>query len=117
YPTFVELGNGKNPAGYQLDGVSLAPLLTQGQAPARQNLFWHYPSETGKWKPRMSSAVRQGDYKLIQFYAKPRVELYNLKADPSEKNDLAAQMPDKVKELQQLLDTWKKEVNAEKPVL
>ncbi|WP_082893631.1 sulfatase [Rufibacter ruber] len=117
YPTFVEFGKGKNPAGYKLDGVSLAPFLTKGQTPNRETLYWHYPSETGKWKPRMASAVRKGDYKLIQFYAKPRVELYNLKADPGEKKDLAEKMPDKVRELQQLLTNWKTEVNAEEPVI
>jgi hypothetical protein len=42
-------------------------------------------------------------------------ELYNIKDDPSEKNDLAATIPGKVNELKLLLDNWKKNVNAEEP--
>ena len=65
----------------------------------------------------MASAVRKGDYKLLEFYLNKRYELYDLKSDPSEKNDLAKQMPGKVNELKLLLDQWKKEVNAEAPDL
>jgi arylsulfatase A len=65
----------------------------------------------------LSSAVRQGDYKLLQFYAKPRVELYNLKNDPGEQNNLADKEPAKVAELQKKLEAWKQEVRAEAPVL
>jgi antitoxin component HigA of HigAB toxin-antitoxin module len=63
----------------------------------------------------MASAIRKGDHKLIYFYLDKRYELYNIKDDASEKNDLAAAMPGKVNELKLLLDTWKKNVNAEEP--
>ena len=65
----------------------------------------------------MASAVRKGDYKLLEFYIDKRVELYDLKNDPGEKNNLAAIMPAKVKELKKLLNEWRKEVHAEEPVL
>ncbi|MBA2760951.1 MAG: sulfatase [Segetibacter sp.] len=113
YPTFLEAAGGKNSTGNILDGVSLMPLLTNKKAPERDAMFWHYISETGKWKPRMASAVRKGDLKLIEFYQDKRLELYNIKNDPSEKNDLAKTMPEKVKELKLVLDNWKKSVNAE----
>src|SRR3546814_15800048 len=61
------------------DGENLMPLLTGKRAPRRDAFFWHYPSETGQWKNRMSSAVRKGDYKLLEFYVDGRQELYNLK--------------------------------------
>jgi arylsulfatase A len=117
YPTFLEVAGTKNAQGNLLDGVSLVPLVTSNKAPQRDELFWHYPSETGKWKPRMASAVRKGDYKLIEFYLSKKLELYNIKNDPSEKNNLAETMPDKVKEMKKILDNWKKEVNAEEPDL
>lgn len=115
YPTFLDMAGSKNNNGNVLDGVSLLSLLTNKKAPQRDELYWHYPSETGKWKPRMASAVRKGDFKLIEFYLVKRYELYNLKADPSEKNNLAASMTGKVEALKKLLDNWKKEVNAEAP--
>jgi arylsulfatase A len=115
YPTFLDVAGAKNPAGNIVDGVSIMPLIKHNQAPERDAIYWHYPSETGKWKPRMASAVRKGDYKLLEFYLDKRFELYNIKKDPSEKNDLAATMPDKVKELKLLLENWKKDVSAEEP--
>jgi arylsulfatase A-like enzyme len=105
----------KNNAGNLIDGVSIVPLITKKQAPKREAIYWHYPSETGKWKPRMASAVRKGDYKLLEFYLDKRYELFDLKKDPSEKNNLVKSMPGKVKELKILLDNWKKNVNAEEP--
>jgi arylsulfatase A-like enzyme len=117
YPTFLEVAVTKNIAGNLLDGKSLVPLLTKNAVIQRDALFWHYPSETGKWKPRMASAVRKGDYKLLEFYLDKRVELYDLKKDPGEKNDLAATMADKVKALKQLLDRWRLDVKAEEPNL
>jgi uncharacterized sulfatase len=51
--------------------------------------------------------VRQGDWKLIEFHEEQkRTELYNLVRDPFEKEDLAAQSPDKVKALAGALDQW-----------
>jgi arylsulfatase A len=117
YPTFLEVAGTKNPEKNVVDGKSIVPLITKNKAPEREALYWHYPSETGKWKARMATAVRKGDYKLIQFYQNKRYELYDLKADPSEKKDLVAVMPEKVNELKALLDNWKKEVNAEEPDL
>lgn len=117
YPTFIEMAGVKQAKGHLLDGQSILPLLAKGKEPQREALYWHYPSETGKWVPRMASAIRKGDYKLIEFYVDGRKELYDLKNDPSEKNNLAASMPEKVKELKKMLDQWKREVNAEAPVL
>jgi arylsulfatase A len=117
YPTFIEMAGVKKPKDHLLDGQSLLPLLTKGVEPNRETLYWHYPSETGKWVPRMASAIRKGDYKLLEFYVDGRLELYDLKNDPSEKNNLAASMPGIVKELKKMLDDWKKDVNAEDPVL
>jgi arylsulfatase A len=115
YPTFLS-ASGQKPNGKELlDGVDLLPLLTQGKKLDREALYWHYPSETGQWVNRMASAVRKGDYKLINFYKGNRFELYNIKEDISEQVNLAEKMPAKLKELKQMLFKWRKEVNAEVP--
>src|SRR5690606_15050345 len=93
------------------------PLLTKGVKPDRETFFWHYPSETGKWKERMSSAVRQGDYKLIYFYKKDKCELYDQKNDTGETTDQSEKMAETTGALRKLLNDWKKEVNAEEPDL
>ena len=54
-------------------------------------------------------------YKLLKFYDDDSVELYNLKNDISESNDLAAAMPDKAKQLRSDLEAWLKKTNASQP--
>lgn len=117
YPTFLDAAGIKKPEGTKLDGISLVPYLTKGIKPQRDTFYWHYPSETGGWKERMASAVRSGDYKLLNFYLDQRFELYNIKTDPTESHDLAKTMPQKVEELKKLLNDWRKDVNAEEPNL
>jgi arylsulfatase A-like enzyme len=78
YPTLIRAAGLKVPAGRHIDGINLVPLLTRGQTPASRSLFWYYPSENAKKKNRMAAAVRQGDYKLIDFFALHRRELYDL---------------------------------------
>jgi len=60
--------------------------------------------------------VRAGDWKLIEFFEDGSVELYNLRDDLSERNDLSRERPEKVRELKTLLEHWRQEVGAEMPV-
>lgn len=115
YPTFLEMAGLKNKPGNVVDGKSILDIFKGNTRSKRKALFWHYPSETGKWVPRMCSAVRMDHYKLLYFYENKRTELYDLSKDPSEKNNIAATHPGKVKELRTALEKWKKEVNAEQP--
>ena len=55
------------------------------------------------------------DYKLIEFYEDNHVELYNLKDDISEQNDLSRKLPQKAEELRIKLHAWLKEVGARMP--
>ncbi len=64
-----------------------------------------------------SSAIRAGDYKLIEFYDDGYLELYNLAKDIGEKNNHAYKMPEMVKELWQKLDSWHKSIGAKMPTL
>ncbi len=115
YPTFLAMVKTDNTKNVPLDGKSILPLLKGKQMGQREPFYWHYPSETGKWVNRMCSAVRDGDYKLLYFYRDKRIELYNLREDPSEKLNIALQEPGKRDELKHKLDNWLQEVNAEQP--
>lgn len=114
YPTFMELASVEEP-GQNLDGISLLPLLKEHRLPGDRALYWHYPSETANARNKMSSAIREDDYKLIEFYEDGRKELYDLKRDPGENTDLSAQMPEKVDYLYHKLLHWKEEVKAKIP--
>jgi len=111
YPTLLEIAGLPLRPEQHVDGVSIVPLLRGGQSLPRQAIYWHYPHYSNQGGGP-SGAVRAGDLKLIEFYEDNHVELYNLKDDLGEKNDLAARMPDKAKELRERLARWRQDVGA-----
>lgn len=114
FPTLLELAGLAPPARQKLDGASLVPLLRGGSSLNRTRMFWHFPCYVGRSPP--SSALREGDYKLIEFFEDGgRVELYNLRSDPSERNDLAPSMRDKAAAMHTTLREWQKDTGALNP--
>jgi len=97
-----------------VDGVSLVALLKGTGKPKRQAIYWHYPHYHGSGN-KPSGAIRAGDYKLIEWYEDNSIELYNLKDDLGEKDDLAGKMPEKAAELRGLLHRWLKQTKADVP--
>jgi arylsulfatase A-like enzyme len=96
------------------DGLSLAGLLASPQTHlARDALFFHYPHYYSSTSP--VSAIRAGDWKLLEYYEDDRVELYNLREDLGETTDLAARMSDQVRRLQDRLHGWLAAVGAQFP--
>ena len=107
YPTILEMLGLKPKPGQLLDGTSMAPALRGGKL-ARDTLFWHFPHAAVDPGRFPSTAVRQGDWKLIRCYADgpkqaDRFELYNLKDDLGETENLADAMPDRVRQLNALI--------------
>jgi arylsulfatase A-like enzyme len=97
-----------------IDGIDFTPLLTSGADIHRDAIYWHYPHyHLEGAKPY--SAIRKGDWKLIEIFENKELELYNLKEDIGEKNNLRLNYPEKVVELQNDLNTWRKDVNAQLP--
>lgn len=95
------------------DGVSFLPAL-KGRGRSRGPIFWHYP-HYGNQGGSPGGAVRDGDWKLIEFFENNRVELYNLKEDLGERRDLAVNSSAKTKTLRAQLHAWQKEVGAKFP--
>lgn len=113
YPTILELcGLPLNPSQHQ-DGKSMLPLLKGGEFD-RGPLFWHYP-HYGNQGGAPSGAVRAGEWKLIEWFEDDSVELYNIAADPGEKNNLAAKEPAKTAALRNMLHEWRGRVGAKMP--
>jgi arylsulfatase A len=97
-----------------LDGLDLTPLLKNPSAKLdRDALFFHYPHYYATTSP--VSAVRAGDWKLLEYFEDNHVELYNLKDDLGETNDLAGQRPEKADQLRGRLHAWREEVGAALP--
>lgn len=98
----------------EMDGKSIIPLL-KGDSLNRRDLYWHYPHYHDRFEAHPASAIRSGDWKLIDFLVEGRQELYNLKNDIGESHDLTTEYPEKAKELSDKLDMWRKKVNAKIP--
>jgi len=64
---------------------------------------------------RPAGAVRLGDYKLVESYETGELELYNIRNDISESEDLSGKMVEKTQELYKLLFEWRKKANANMP--
>ena len=114
YPTMLQMAGLPLTPKQHVDGVSMVPLLKGTGRLRRKAIYWHYPHYHGSGN-KPSGAIRAGDYKLIEWYEDNSIELYNLKDDLGEKNDLAASMPEEAAELRQMLHTWRKEMNAKMP--
>jgi arylsulfatase A-like enzyme len=96
-PTMAELTGQKPPKG--IDGVSVLSSWLSGKAVAHPPLYWEF-HEGGFFQ-----AARDGDWKAVRKGAKGPIELYDLKTDLGEKNDLAAQQPERVKKFEEFLRT------------
>ncbi|HEY1107091.1 MAG TPA: sulfatase-like hydrolase/transferase, partial [Opitutaceae bacterium] len=113
YSTFIDLARASAPGDQPLDGASLLPVLRDPAARlGRDSLYWHLPHYHHSTP---ASSVRQGDWKLIEFFEDGALELYNLADDLGETKNRAKDFPDRAKALQAALKAWRKEVQAQLP--
>jgi len=115
FPTLREdLAPAEGPRAEALDSLSLTPLLRDPSAHlARDALFFHYPHYYATTSP--VSAIRAGDWKLLEYFEDNHVELYDLRDDPGESRDLAATHPEKAEALGRRLHDWRRSVGARLP--
>ncbi len=107
-PTILDACGVKSAA--KPDGISIVPAL-KGESLKRDALYWHYPHYSNQGG-RPGSAIRAGDYKLIEFFETGRRELFDVKKDPGESQNLSDRQPKLVQELSRKLDAWRKQVGA-----
>ncbi len=122
YPTILSLAGITKPDGLLLDGIDFSPVLLKQRPMATRPLFWHFPAYLERyrnmnriWRTTPASAIRYGDWKLIQYYEDNHIELYNLLEDIGETQNLTGENPHKRDELYAILDKWRKAVKAPVP--
>jgi arylsulfatase A-like enzyme len=114
YPTILEIAGVAPDPSRVADGESLVSILKGSPALRRGALLWHYPHYSNQGgKP--GGAIRQGSYKLIEWYEDRRVELYDLARDVGEKKDLVAERPALAGHLRDRLARWRESVTAQMP--
>ena len=115
YPTILEVSGIDSNVNYPVDGKNLLPLLKKRKKLNNRALFWHYPNFAFHRDNRLGSAIREGDYKLLHFYDNDSIELYNLRKDISETNDLSRELPQLALKLKNKLESLLKESGAAMP--
>lgn len=114
YPTILDYANIALKPNQHVDGISLKPLIENTAQPSERSLYWHYP-HYGNQGGDPSSMIRKGDWKLIHYYEDGSNELYNLKDDAFEQNNLVEDYPDLSSTLYSNLKNWLVSVNAKHP--
>ncbi|GGZ84304.1 sulfatase [Algibacter mikhailovii] len=114
FPTILGLIDDGEKNDFQFDGVDLSPVLLDKGEVNRPAIFWHYPHyHLEGAKPY--SAIRKGDWKLIQVFENDKLELYNLKDDIGENKNLVDLYPEKTNELFGDLNAWRTKTAAQLP--
>jgi arylsulfatase A-like enzyme len=115
FPTFSEWAG--VPVAGNIEGVSLVPLLTESKPFQRSEnaLLFHYPHYGLGPMQKPQSALILKNYKIVKDLETGAVQLFDLEKDLFEKKDLARTMPEKVHELEALLEKRLKQVGAQMP--
>lgn len=113
YPTLLEMAGLLKQPKQAIDGISIVPLI-KGESMPERALFWHYPHYSNQGG-LPSGTIMVGDYKLIEWFEDMHCELFNIRDDIGETNDLAAGMPERVAALRQQLHDWRQSVGAKMP--
>ena len=123
YPTLLDIC-GISPTT-SLDGKSWLPLLMGNRDQwNREALYWHFPAYleayrgmglTRPWRTTPVGAIRQGNWKLMEFFEEGELELYDLVNDPSESINLRDSLPEKTAALHADLQAWQQAVKAPIP--
>jgi arylsulfatase A len=111
YPTILEVLGIQNQAAHS-DGKSMVPLLRGETEMDRDAIFWHFPHYSNHGRHSPGGAVRCGDFKLLEYYETGTVQLFNLKEDMGEQQDLSALEPERAAELKRMLHQWRESVGA-----
>ncbi len=114
YPTWLEIAGAPLIPEQHSDGVSILPLLQGSSNIERDAIYWHYP-HYGNQGGTPGSAIRMGDWKLLEFFEDGRLELYNLRDDIEENHNLITMEPERAEEMHTMLQAWRDEVEAKIP--
>ena len=121
-PTILNVTNSGLGNKSVYDGIDISPVFDdKSNLIKRDELYWHYPHYHSGSGMEPASAMRWKDYKLIQWHEptllnmEKQIELYNLKLDPGEKNDLSQVEPEIAILMRNKLKNWIIEVDANMP--
>ena len=115
FPSILEMAGVEKygQIGGKIDGQTFVPLLQGKKLNSSDRQFvWHFPHNYD-FEPY--SVIRQGDWKLIYWYKASKLELYNIRENISETNDLSTANPEKTKDLAMKLGNYLRNADAGRP--
>ena len=112
FPTILDMV-GINSQNIASDGLSIAPLVKGEKELDREAIYWHFPHYSNHGMQSPGGAIREGDYKLLDYFENGTVQLFNLKNDIKEQYDLSKIEIEKTMELKAKLDKWREDVGAQ----
>jgi arylsulfatase A-like enzyme len=112
FPTILNMVGFPEGIGKEKEGVDISPLI-KGETINRGPIYWHFPHYSNHGMQSPGGAIRDGDYKLLEYFENGTVELFNLKNDIEEQIDLSKIEIKKTKELKEKLHKWRKKVGAQ----
>ena len=111
FPTILDMIGFGESVSSDKEGVSLTPLIRGGNIEERA-IYWHFPHYSNHGMQSPGGAIREGDYKLLDYFENGSIQLFNLRNDIGEQNDLAATLPGRAKALHDKLKSWRSRVGA-----
>ena len=131
-PTFAELSGAALPTSQPVDGTSFLGILKEEQQDRDRDLFLHFPlylegsgakeqvlpvysTDNYFWRAVPSTTLLRGNWKLIYYYEYETYELFNLKEDLGETQDVASKNPELVQDMLQAIDKWTGDTAAPVP--
>lgn len=120
FPSILEIAGINDYQTQQvIDGKSFVSKLKRdpNKMNTTRNLFWHFPNKWGGKGPGIgtTSSIRSGDWKLVYWYKDQHFDLFNIKEDIGEHENLVDKYPEKVRELSKELGTYLRSVDAQRP--
>ena len=114
YPTLLEMIGLPTLPKQHLDGMSFLPAL-KGRDHDRGAIYWHFPHYSNHGYQSPGGAIRLGKYKLLEYYENGSVQLFDLKEDLGEQNDLSKAKPEITGRLLKMLQDWRRAMDAKMP--
>ena len=111
FPTIVNMLNASKYLNNNLDGINILPAV-MGDKINRGPIYWHFPHYSNHGMQSPGGAIRDGDYKLLEYFENGTLQLYNLKNDLGEQLDLSKIEIKKTMELKKKLDKWRTKIGA-----
>lgn len=111
YPTILNMVDAPELIADDIEGINISPAI-RGETMTRGAIYWHFPHYSNHGMQSPGGAIREGDYKLLEYFENGTVQLFNLKNDIGEQTDLSKIEIGKTKELKIKLQQWRDKVNA-----